>query len=232
MPAYRNCPCCSCVEDGCCDECVDCSAVGDLYDINQVITSTTQSGSISGSKSVRGCAKRCSPACTKVASGGGVRFRVQNATSENITVQFSFTISGLGSCSLTALYNCGGPGTYSNGGPQAWFYVEVPANTTLTGTLDHYVAGVSCCNTEATISGFTYETSEGFVNPGCTDPEYYNDGGSGCVSSGDCTFYTLGQIVTLACASCGSGFADYEVTLIECLGGGECRYTLTWVECT
>lgn len=232
MAVYRNCPCCTCVEDGCCDECVDCSAAGDLYDANLVITSTSQSGSISGSKSVRGCAKRCGSACTKVAPEAGFRFRVQNQTSRDVTVQFQFTISGLGSCSLIALYNCAGPGTYSNGGPQNWFYVEVPAGSTLTGTLDHYISGVSCCNQSATITGFTYQTSEGFANPGCTDPEYYNDGGSGCVTPGDCTFYAMSEEVTLACASCGSGFADYIVTNIECLGGGECRYTLDFNNCT
>lgn len=231
MPV-ANCPCCSCVESGCCDDCTDCSACSGGYDGDIHITSTSQSGSVSGSRSVIPCVSNCST-CTKVAPDGCVRIRCYNATTRDITVQFSFTVSGLsGSCVLNAQYNCGSAASYNNG-TQAWFFFTIPPATSVSATLDHRVNGSGCCSdTDVTIGSFTYQTSAGGANPGCTDPEYYNDGGSGCVSEGDCTFYALNDVVTLACASCGSGFADHIVTLIECLGGGECRYTLDFDNCT
>ena len=63
----------------------------------------------------------------------------------------------------------------------------------------------------------------------CSSPDFFNDGNP-CVDTSTCTFYAIDDIVTLVCEGCESGFADYVVTNIECLGD-TCRYTLEFVEC-
>lgn len=228
---FTDCPCCNCVEDGCCESpCVDCPASPTYYDIDLVITSTSQSGSVSGSKSIAPCVSRCNNPCTKVAADGAVTGRIDNRTSSTIHVLFAFTVSGLGTgCTLNARFNCEvGGGFYSNG-TQNWFQVEVSPNSVYTFQVDHRVQGNGCCEQgNASIGSWTYSTSVPAVvgyccggslgdveaNPGCTDPlvaQFYPD------SCANCSTY-VGTCAVFSCPSCPSGSAWYYVTGWSCPG--------------
>ena len=248
MPNYVNCPCCSCVEDGCCDECVDCPAPQTYYDADVIVNSTSQSGSIAGSKALIACVSKCTT-CNKVSPTGSFTVRVFNNTSKTIDIQFKFVVAGLsGSCRVEAQYNCSGPATYANGGPQNWFFMRVDPGATSTAYLDHRVVNTGCCSTGATISGFEYQVSEyvppttlGFCcdgnpgtgdNPGCDTNVVGQDLFEFCATyGGDCTMViSVGTCVSLPCGFCASGFAAYIVTSVYC-DGIVCKYDATFSCC-
>ena len=225
LATHANCPCCSCVEDGCCDNCTSCSACGSTNDIDIFISSTSQSGSASGSVTLQACVSSCGT-CSKVDPNGCIRARVYNNSGSEVNVQFGVTVSGLSSgCSVSVRKDCGSATTMSNG-VQNWFALNGVANGAYaTATLDHYISGANCCDTSAMLESFTYTVSAvaslGFCcdsnpgtgdNPGC-DPSLEVTGQGACADDADCeALFPIGSCQESLCGSCGSGSAWYVVT--------------------
>lgn len=227
MARRRNCPCCDCIEDGCCDECTECSACTTV-DWHILITDVNQAASLGMSRSVLPCVAACST-CGKVAPNACVKIRIENQTDQAIEVPFSFTVAGLvGSCKLYGLYNCEAPDEYANGAAQPWFAVSLEPGQVADVTMDHYVGGTGCCEEgPATISGFSYQSApvvvepQGYCcdalpgvgdNPGC-DPSLEVTGQGSCVDDADCEAqFPVGSCQETICPSCPSGTAWYLVT--------------------
>lgn len=238
-----NCPCCDCIEDGCCDECTECSACSTI-DWDILITDVNQSDSQpSMSRTVTPCVATCST-CAKVSPTGCVKVRCANQTDQQIRVQFTFTVSGLsGLCGLSGQYNCTDPFVFSNGS-QAWFYLIINPGSIVEATMDHFVSGAGCCdNGNVTINGFSYQSEEnvevtqGFCcdglagtgdNPGCDASVAGHTEADSCTPGVDDVYclslYPPGMCHEVYCDFCPLSSAWYIITDARCGLGGTCEW--------